>query len=261
MTVAPLPSFGNPPIDEVSCSLQFGAALRLRLIDLASLAEQFTDRYPTIEDHPPLAPIPRGDVQFTFQVGTEFDLPRLLFIDPTSTHLVQLQRDRIGVNWRRAGTGAAYPRYDQSVRPALIEACERLRAGLADLGLEFPEIEAIEVTYVNPIPVDETVDVSSILSCWSGSFGPELAQSPLGVGIQLSFEMANLDGRLFVEVGTATRNDDGSSVLLVNLVVRASVTGSLESALVGVDAARVAIVNTFASLTTTQMHEKWERIT
>ncbi len=252
--------FVCPPVDEVACSLQFETALPLALTDFSQIVDQFIDEYPTVEEHPPLPPIPLGRAaQFTFQVGSAYQLPRLYLIDPTSTRLVQIQRDRLGVNWRRAGTETPYPRYDEGVRPSLVDAWSRLKVGLTALAIEPPEVAAIEVTYVNPIVVDGDVAIERIIRPWTADFGEEHPATPRGFNLQLTYDLESTDGVLTVDIGSATRNSDGQSVVLMNLIVRASVHGSFENALDCVDKGRGAIVNAFAALTTEEMHQMWQR--
>ena len=253
-------SYVDPPVAEVACSLQFRSALPLKLTDLAILAEQFRDRYPTVEDHAPLPPIQVGGSGFTFQFGAStYQLPRLFFVDTTSTQLAQLQRDRFGVNWRRADVNMPYPRYLESVRPALIDAYERLERGLEALHIESPSIAAIEVTYVNPIEVSPQTPISQVLRPWSGELGAEYPDEPSGFNIQLTYGLPHLDGSMFVAVERAQRTSDGQTVVLMNLVAQANVQGSFSEVIESVDSARGAIVRAFTALTTEDMHKRWQR--
>ena len=255
-----LPSFLQPPVDEVACSLQFESAMQIRAVDLAVIAESFRDAYPNIEEHPPLGPIPTGGINFNFQIGVISELPRLYMIDETSTRLVQLQRDRFGVNWRRAGGEGVYPRYDEAVRPSLVDACNRLVKALGSLGLEIPKVSAIEVTYVNPIPLPGGAAIEAAIRPWSGKLGPELGGAePTSISLQLVFPIPEIDGTMSAEAVTATRTSDGVPAVLLNLVVRAAVNVSIEQAIEKVDIARDWIVRGFASLTTDAMHDFWQR--
>jgi len=255
-----LPSFQEPPVNEVAVALQFSNILAIRGVDLAAIASHFTNEYPLVEEHPPLPPIMVSGPTFNLTMGSEFDLPRLWFVNEESTRLVQLQRDRIGVNWRRANPDAGYPRYDVLVRPTLIDAFDRLRTALRDLEMQEPTIEAIEMTYVNPIELGDDLRVSDVLRPWSGELSSELGAEADGFTLRLTFGIEELAGRLFVDASEVTRSDDGRRVMLFNLVVRAPVDGSFEDALKSVDVARAWIVKGFTSMTTQRMHDQWKRL-
>lgn len=255
-----LPSYDEPPVNEVAVSLQFSNILPIRGVDLGAIAAHFADEYPAVEEHPPVPPIVLSGPAFNFSMGSEFDLPRLWFVNDESTRLVQMQRDRIGVNWRRANPDAGYPRYGALVRPTMIDAFSRLRIALRDLKIAEPTIEAIELTYVNPIELGDELQVLDVLRPWSGELGPELGADPDGFNLRLTFAIEELSGRMFVDASEVTRSDDGRRVLLFNLMVRAPVDGPFEEALKGVDIARAWIVKGFTSMTTPAMHKLWKRV-
>lgn len=212
-----------------------------------------------VEEHPPLPPINLGG-QFNFQFGAQFELPRLWMIDDTGNTLVQFQRDRFGINWRRSGD-APYPRFRGAVRPALIDAHRRLVALTEALGLGQPTFDAFDMTYVNPIPLEPGQQLSDVIRPWSGDLLDDLGEPIHGVNLQVTFAMPATDGLMTADAGIARRVEDGSSLVLLQLTVRGRVAdGSFDSALQCVDTARQWIVKGFASMTTKSMHVKWGRI-
>ena len=258
-TMNELPQFKSPPVSEVACTLQLSDALQIRTIDFATVAEAFANEYPVIEEHPPLPPISVGG-QFNFQFGAPFELPRLWMIDRSGNRLVQFQRDRIGVNWRKRADDEEYPRFRGAIRPALLDAYERLLTVTSALGLEAPTFDAFDMTYVNPIALEAGQQLSDVIRPWSGEMLDELGEPIHGVNLKVTFAMPAIDGLMTADAGIATRVEDGSPIVLLQLTVRGRVDdGTFQTALECVDTARQWIVKGFASMTTESMHEKWGR--
>ena len=265
-----LPNFTKPPVEEVACSLQFAMPLPLGLVDFGSLVAAYRPLYPQLEEQPPLPPISTGpeQVAFQFQFGmATIQLPRLWLLNETGNSLVQLQRDRLGVNWRRTkpqDVEQAYPRYRIAVRPSLVDAHSRLVEGLAGMREAAPSISAFEVVYVNPIPMSADQHPSDILRCLTSDYGGALSEPTDGLNLQLTFPLVPLDGTLTVTAGLARRADDSNDdplILLMQLTARGTVpNGTFESALDCVDVAHDSIVRGFASLTTDEMHMQWGRL-
>lgn len=84
---------------------------------LAAFMSAVRSEFPTTERQPAVPHMrERFDVRETqpsFEITVEpaNALPRTWLISPDGTRLIQLQGDRISLNWRRAGEAGAYPRY------------------------------------------------------------------------------------------------------------------------------------------------------
>lgn len=93
----PRPSYENPPVVEVALSVQFEPIKALRTPQLGLLWQEFRDRFPVIEEHPPLEPVierfgglpraSRGTVQF--QMLDTPPVPRCWFLNNEGTELIQ----------------------------------------------------------------------------------------------------------------------------------------------------------------------------
>lgn len=118
---AGLPDFDDPPLIEVVLSVQFEALAPIEFVDvLASFRSRLRDRYPQTEQHPPLPPafeifgVPApGAPRLQIQLQTVPDLPRFWLLNEAGTEIIQLQNDRFVHNWRKVGSGDAYPRYER----------------------------------------------------------------------------------------------------------------------------------------------------
>ena len=63
--------------------------------------------------------------------------------------MIQLQRDRFILNWRKVRPTDVYPRYKQTVRPRFEREWLKFKEHLTEFGMGTPDIQQCEVTYVN----------------------------------------------------------------------------------------------------------------
>ena len=57
LTRPPLPDFADPPVVEVALGVQFQPPVELSPLDLGPLRERWRDRFPRLEQQPPLPPV------------------------------------------------------------------------------------------------------------------------------------------------------------------------------------------------------------
>lgn len=115
-----LPSFVQPPVVEVVLSVQFEELKEFHVPHFGMVWNEVRDRFPIIEEHPPLDPTierfglprkaPRGGVQL--QIMQDVPFPRCGFVNREGTELIQVQRDRFVHNWRKREEAHEYPRYE-----------------------------------------------------------------------------------------------------------------------------------------------------
>ena len=113
-----LPDFERPPLYELVLSIQF-ARTQLRNINMGGIWALFRDRYPKVEEQPPLAPVfekfglpPAQAEGPRFILSQIPDVIRYWFIGDGGNELLQVQVDRLVHNWRKISPEAAYPRYE-----------------------------------------------------------------------------------------------------------------------------------------------------
>lgn len=259
------PSFQRPPVREVGLAIQFRSPLRLRVVDLGALWHEFRDGYPGLEEHPRVGPMLLASPALSFgvQLVDAPDLPRLWFLSDDGTQLVQVQGDRLVVNWRRLSGTDEYPRYEHTVRPMLQGAWARLSRALAFLGEEPPEPDICEVIYANAMPMGEGwsswAEIGQVIAPWSGEMSDEfLAQPADALTLSQRFSLPNEQGWLNIEASTGAV--DTTPALLVDLTARGlAAEPTFDGALSFMDLAREWIVRGFTSFTTTEMHAVWGR--
>lgn len=269
-----LPNFANPPVIEVAISVQFERLTALHTAHFGLLWEEFRNRFPRTEEHPPtdraienlgavLAP------QISVQIETVMPVARVWFLNEAGTELVQVQQDCFVHNWRKITVPTeTYPRY------------ERIRSTFQDeLGifLQFVEREGIgrvvpiqcEITYVNHIGVgsgwQHLGEVERVFAPWSGHYSDDFLKRPEQARIVMRHSIPGATGepigRLHTDLMPAMDLKTQQPMFVLTLTARGRPIGEgIEGALAMLDIGREWIVRGFASVTTRTMHDVWRRI-
>ncbi len=260
-----LPDFTDPPVVEVALGVQFRPLFGLRPIELAGLRERWRDDYPIVQEQPPVAPAIEGaafgppSVQFI--VGPALQT-RLWFLSNDQAELVQLQHDRLTVNWRQISTDSAYPRYP-SVRDVFERRWGDLSEFVTERQLGVLSITQVELNYINAIDpgAEELGRLERFLRNWQPATQHHLGD-PEQARLALVFGVPGVGSdpvRLYVAVDPAQR-PDGQPVLFLTLTIRgAPADETLDGALRFMDEAHGHIVRSFAELTPETMHTEWGR--
>ncbi len=263
-----LPSFSEPPLDEVAADMQF-VALPLKAADVGSFYDLIADEYPITLDLPALPPSfetvgPVFGAPFQIGFGTSL-LPRSWFISTNDEHLVQFQADRLIVNWRMRPAGGAYPRYAE-VKQRFMSAQEALTQFAHKKGYPGIVPNQCSLAYFNKIPLPQDAGWGDLhqllrgmrLDCgreWNGQF----SDTHLLLRRELQNQPGGAFGRLQVEC-KPIQIDVTQRAWALNLTVRGRpATADLDGVLGFFDMAHVEIVTCFTAVTTDAMHETWGR--
>lgn len=269
MTTRRSPSFRSPPVVEVALSVQLQAPLPLRVVDFGELWSLFRGTFPTYEEQDPLAPVVDRALQSDAPTPSEavdaVILPRapfrLWFSNPAG-YLVQVQADRFIFNWRRS-SDAAYPRFER-ICAEFQTAFKAFTSFVASCGIEPPEVELCEVTYVNHIPSDGGSRTSNVDRIFSGLKTPSLSDptaEPHTAECRLSFTTAGSDGkrgRLAILIQPAFRRNDKTEVVVINVIGRRRPASSgFDHVLAALRDGHNWIVHAFKDVTRPEMHQQW----
>ena len=271
-----LPEFEEPPVVEVAISLQFKALEALRTPHIGLLWNIFrTEGYSRIEEHGELEPaFEEFEASPVPKVGIRVQAfddapppPRVWFLNERQNELIQVQRDRLIVNWRRGAHSEPYPRY-----PHIIE---RFRSALASF-IEFVTSEKLgevvpaqcEVTYVNHMPSglgwSKHGELDRVVTTWVNHYSDEYLRTPEDIGFVMRYRMddetGSALGRLHVVLQPAYRTTDGQPIFVMNLTARGKPEpGDLAGVYQLFDREHEWIVRGFAAITTKHMHGLWRR--
>jgi hypothetical protein len=269
-------TFDSPPVNEVALAVQFtDPVVDLEL--LAALARNLKGDFPQQQQQPPLprmveAVSSLGPPQFEFQFGAT-SFPRTWFLSSEGHRLVQVQSDRIVLNWRRLEGSEPYPRYG-SLYGVLSDLLTRLHTLAEEAGKTPINVNFCEISYINEIAVPgvETgqshPDLSRIISLVTDVRGREFLPQAEDAQFQARWRIppdqlppGTPVGRLYVAVGPAFRAATQLPIYTMNLtsrIVPAPFT-ELMNSLDILDIGHEWIVRAFADLTTEEMHAVWER--
>lgn len=257
--------FDRPPVVEVALALQTPPVAGLTSAHFGLFWDQeLRTSYPRVQEQP-AAP------SFVDSPGVPISVPQVVFgpmmagtrhwyLSPDETRIVQLQQDRIIVNWRKLAT-QVYPRFE-SLRADLEMHAGAWWSYLESAGFEQPMAAQVEVTYVNQIPsVDSAgqhVALADVLRVPQLSW-PDLVGTPESTQLVQQFLVTDGDnpiGRLHLQLGADNNAGDGQAYSL-NFTYRGIAGASLEASLARLDAGHNQIVNTFRDITTPSMHSYW----
>jgi len=259
-----LPAYDRPPVIEVALAIQFESAIGYRSVDLARIAEPWRDMLPNVSERPQLAPIAVEPDRpaVALELSDETETPRLWLQNSDGSQLLQLQQDRLVVNWRKLPKDTPYPHY-ATIRAFLVEAWKRLSRVVEQIDLTLPAPSISEVLYVNRPEAGEGCDspdgMSAIVAPWTGSMNDDFLPAPSGAGFFTRFELPDGRGWLAIE-GQSGQSGDGRWITGLNLVSRGRASSpDLDGALDFMDLAHEWIVRGFTCITTAEAHERWGR--
>lgn len=253
--VGPLPSFAAPPVVEVAVGIEFLQLPGLGPVQLVRLHDLWRDAFPKIQEQPALPPasFSTGPIGFQFQVS---HLPaiRIWMMSDEEDELLQVQNDRLLLNWRRTpGDDRQYPRYDhlrEVYERVLAEFRERVTASSA--GIFRPQTAV--VTYVNRFAFEAGENLKDAIGVLNSEWNAIPNASP-EVRIAAAVAEPGDPGSVVGEL-VATATSDASHGYL-EVVTRINITESDGDVFRRLDIAHEYCVTGFEKLTTLKMHERW----
>jgi uncharacterized protein (TIGR04255 family) len=259
---ADLPNYGSPPLNEVVVGVQFTPISGYSTVDTAAIWELFRSEFPIVQEQPPLPP------QFeTFGGGQSSEIQiqfspisgqiRLWFATELGDHLLQFQPDRLLLNWRYNGNGV-YPHFEQII--AVFHDClSRLDQHILSSKAHRLDINQIEITYVNVIPVESVSDLHKWLHIAPTSEFP-IESMNVNFTEVVRTEDEKPVARVHHNLRSMVSIDGRSKAFQFDITYRGkpTVTGIL-GAIELIGSGRRAIVNRFTQLTTDEAHTAWSR--
>lgn len=268
------PVFERPPVAEVALAVFLERPLQLQSAQLGRLWELWRDQFPVTQDQPPMPPVPvetfpAAPMVMPFQFIGSYPGPRVWFSSKGGDRLIQVQSDRLVLNWRRTKMDDEYPHYEK-LRPSFVELLTTFLAHLEREGIGPVVFSQAEVNYINPIPypaLGTPANISLLVAPWSGVFSDEYLPLPEDVRLQLRFPIlnpvdGNAVGRLYVECNSAFHKNVGetsqSEVYMLQLFSRGTPLGDgVDGAMAFLDLGHEYVVNGFVSLTTQEIKKVW----
>lgn len=272
-----LPSYGEPPVDEVAIAIQF-AQLDPFSIVYGALYERLKEYLPKVEEHEPIA-AKFETFSDAIQVGNLtaelFDKPparRIWFVSEDGHSLLQIQPDRIVQNWRKRDGKGIYPRFSAVLNEFWKNLTIYDEVVKAQLGASVLPNQC-EVSYFNNITLLEGESYSQAFArafAWPhlDRFSTPLEGHALeseACSFNLAFRVTDGHsseprGRLIAVAQPSMNAETRERLIRLTMVFRgpppAADWPSINDFLL---LGREAIVKAFTDITTKECHALWER--
>lgn len=247
--------FDNPPVRETVIAFEYQRIPGLRTRELVHLQDSWQGEFTRFEDMPPIPSLPAGPGP-QFVVSDEAEPLRLWSIDDSRGRLLQLQTDRLILNWRAGADLLRYPRY-ASLRTEFATRWGSMCEQLTGLGLSAPRPERVEFTYVNEID-DSDGHVWTEALAVSVAHPSRLPGDDGLMAFHMSRPVAGGDGAMAgaISVNARRTSTSGPSTMVVS--TRLEVATSADPFAV-LDLAHEMSLTTFEALTTEEAHRRWGR--
>ena len=260
----PSPSFDRPPLVEVALGVEFSPVPGFGAVALVRLADGLHDRYPVVQEYPPLPPNPPIGVDDQIGGGLVVNMGapsiRLWLLSQEQDQLLQVQRDRLILNWRAVTGSGSYPRYRDALRPAFAREYQGLLSFLTEAELPPSVPVGVEVTYINVATgSDESSDIGAILRSQRPSAGR--LGAPGTTRLQQQWKWTGHDGAASILRIDAEQSTGERPAIAVNLTARSalSTNAGVDDVLRSLDLCHDEVVSAFVELTEPDRHLEWGR--
>ena len=266
----PLPEFEDPPVSEVSLSVVFAPLVNWRSAHAGLYWSSIKNQYPHTETHPPLpTQIEQFDPNFIQRPTVVFevvnpDIARFWFVADPATKLIQVQRDRFVINWRKVKGDETYPRYIAEMRPRFDREWKDFAGFVSQQKIGTIEVQQCEITYTNDLLQGQGwktfADSLALFAPWWKAGTDGFLPLPESLGLSGSFHMPEDRGRLHFNAMHVRRQIDNKESIRLELIARGKpVTNTHDDVLNWMDLGHDWIVRGFADLTSKQAHALWKR--
>jgi uncharacterized protein (TIGR04255 family) len=266
----PLPEFEDPPISEVALSILFSPLVNWRSAHAGLYWSRINGQYPRTETHPPLPmQIEQFDPDFIQRPMIQFevvnpDISRFWFVADPPTKLIQVQRDRFVINWRKVKGDEIYPRYMAEMRPRFDREWKDFVAFVSQQHIGTIEVRQCEITYINDLLQGQGwqtfPESMSLFAPWWKNGTDGFLPRPETLGLSGSFRILEDRGRLHFNAMHVRRQFDNRESIRLELVARGKPASDAHDAVLAwMDMGHEWIVRGFADLTSNQAHKLWKR--
>lgn len=260
-----LPSYKRPPVVEVVWGAQFPRLSWLTGAHLGLLWARFREDYPCAEEHEPISRAHEPEEWPSHQPLVSEDRTgnqssRQWFVSESGCDLIQFQKDRLFVNWRKVKDSDAYPRFGY-IKNRFQRVWEAFAVFCKEQGKDVVFPDLLEMAYVNIIPKGEAwsepADLGKVFPWLSihGNLGD--LPTPGSFKMNMIFDLRGKAGRLHADCSHVLRKDqEKAQAFRLNLMYRGQFEGERLDDIMGwYDEAHAEIVRAFSDLTDSDMQE------
>jgi uncharacterized protein (TIGR04255 family) len=264
-----LPEYDRPPVVEVALGVQFQPIVKFRAPHVGLLWQEWRDEYPILDEVPPLDPAVEREGPVpgtTFQITAIPPMLRYWFLNEDGSRLLQVQRDRVILNWRKVPMGPqTYPRYG-TLREEFVRRLGQFADFLSAHSLGELAMTQAELNYINSLPVgrgfERPGELDRVLRTLASVEENSALANPEEVRISQVHRIdseAGAPARCYIvlEPGQITAEEQS---YLLTLTVRGRPFGEgVPETMKFLDFGHDEIVRRFTEATTDAMHVLWGR--
>jgi uncharacterized protein (TIGR04255 family) len=257
------PSFKKPPVVEVVASIQFNEPNIFEMRQFKDIWDRLDHKkYSKYAEMPPLERITDGKSQ-VIKFSNFPGLRRVWLEDENNNKLIQLQEDRLILNWRHPNvnikTDCIYPRYENIIEE-FFSIFDVFQKYLSEKQNRLSNPDLLELTYVNFIEVDgnEIENVNSIFKDFNWVIQDRILNTPTFIDQKLIYDIPDMASQLKCTIRSHQSPENGCDGILYELSVRGGIN-EIETSVMRTwyDNARLWIVNSFKDSTHEDMHKVW----
>lgn len=257
--------FNSPPIAEVAVAIHFDSIRNFSQAYIGQFWNVIKSEFPNTLDQPPMVPINRDKIPqlqttFSIEIVGGANLNRTWFLNDSGEKIVQLQNDRLILNWQKNESNK-YEHFEP-IAEEFLSIFQKFEKFCSENKFEMNNI-VVEVTYINNIEAEsidqftnamdmhhlETSGINVISPYQQLTFRTDptneltsetwldVAITPLAAQIESKGQQFNLT-LTFISKLESSEPEKVEKTLLVG---------------------RRMIDNTFESITTPDMHERWDK--
>ena len=256
MNDAMLPRYGQAPVIEVVAGIEFASQDAEFSALAVAVANEFAGELSPAGFADPIPPSQRFSVVAPFQPFFRMGIGpaplRLLLESTDSVWLLQVQDNRIVVNWRKAHLETVYPGYLE-MKSRLSDYVNRV----SQLRLVRPlSSRATEFTYVNAVPggLDSAAETFSVISAPAFEAMPG---QPIATRFQIIRDVPEKSAQVSVSSEPRDVAGEFSSILTITSNVFNVAGATVHDAMLSLDDAHRISRKTFTAVTTESMRKTW----
>jgi uncharacterized protein (TIGR04255 family) len=247
--------FNQAPVVEVSFGVRYPPLQQLQSAHFGLFWASIITEFDATSDQPPIVESPQKAVSEEVIFAR-----RVWLVHRQKNLLIQLQRDRFHLNWRKLGEGVDYPGFETLV-PQFERYVNSWFGFLEKHAIGFPEAMNGMLTYVNQVPVDSLASGGRVFTGLNESMSMLPVFEKLE-GLSWAATFTDPCGRISADVKTF-RNKSEASKRMLQLELKADSASDLKDSRALFEWIRVAhksLVESFTSLTTGHAQkELWDR--
>lgn len=256
--------FEHSPVVEVAVSIEFLQLPGLGAVRLVRLHDIWRDAFPKVREQPALPPtaamvMPGGMQTFQFQIGNGLPPLRVWMLNESEDELLQVQNDRLFLNWRKAfGGDRPYPRYEH-LKEVYLQVFAQFLDSLKQEPVGTFQPHTAVVTYVNRFKFEEGESLKDAFAPLDVNWDP-LGEGSTEVRLAVPVGVDGLEGQTGLINVTANTDvsDPAATYGYLEIVARTNLQHpGIDDPLSALDLSHVAAIRCFERITTPKMHSRW----